>query len=135
MKKRIEHGVDTPVASLIDVVFLLIIFFVVTAAVDNEVVDMSIMLAQARYVTPVDTKDPRTITINVNEDGAVNIAMQRLNVMQLQSILVATVARSGNNVPILIRCDGRALFSEIDKIIDAVERAGLYRIQLAAVVQ
>ena len=48
MRRRGSDGVETPVASLIDVVFLLIIFFVVTASIETDVVDNQIVLAQAK---------------------------------------------------------------------------------------
>ncbi len=133
MRRSREEGVETPIASLIDVVFLLIIFFVVTAAVEKDVVDESINLAQADYVAPVGKKDPRTITINLKTDGSVNIAMQPLSLRQLQQILTATVQKSGNTVPVVIRSDRSTLFNEVDKVMQVIGRAGLYRVKIAAV--
>ena len=133
MKKHTEEAIETPIASMIDVVFLLIIFFVVTAAVEKDVIDESIQLAQARYVKPVKKKDPRTVTINVRANGAVNIALQPMTLSQLEAILRATFARHGNMIPVLIRSDGETLFNEIDRVMQSVGKAGLYRVKLAAV--
>jgi biopolymer transport protein ExbD len=133
MRKRSEGGLETPIASLIDVVFLLIIFFVVTAAVEKDVVDESIRLAQAKYVRAVDKKDPRTVVINLREDGRVNIAMQFMTLNQLRQILVATVARSGNQVPIVIRSHKDTLYNEVDSVMQVIGDARLYRVKLAAV--
>lgn len=133
MKKRNDEAVATPIASLIDVVFLLIIFFVVTAAVEKDVVDESIRLAQAKNVPAVEKKDPRTITINLKENGVVNIALQPMSLRQLQTILTATRARSGNSVPIVIRSDKDTYYREVDKVMEAVGETGLYRVKLSAV--
>ena len=38
-KPQMDDNAEVPISSMIDVVFLLIIFFVVTAAVDKEVED------------------------------------------------------------------------------------------------
>ena len=133
MKRRSSETLETPIASLIDVVFLLIIFFVVTAAVEKDVVDESIRLAQAKYVPAVDKKDPRTVTINLRRDGTVNIALQRYTLTQIEQILTATRAKVGDSVPILIRSDADALYNEVDKVMEAVGKAGLYRVKLAAV--
>ena len=65
MKKQIDEKVETPITSMIDVVFLLIIFFVVTSAIDQEAVDTSIVLAKSYYVPPPEKRDPRTVTVNV----------------------------------------------------------------------
>jgi len=133
MRRRKDHSLETPVASLIDVVFLLIIFFVVTAAVEKDVVDESIKLAQADYVPAVEKKDPRTITINLQNNGAVNIALQPLSLTRLQQILTATRAKSGNTVPIVIRADEDTLFKEVDRVMRAIGETGLYRVKLSAV--
>ncbi len=133
MKKRTEESLGTPTSSLIDVVFLLIIFFVVTAAVEKDVVDESIRLAQAKYVKATEKKDPRTITLNLRKNGAVNIALQPLSLTQVQQILTATVNKSGNAVPIVIRSDNDALYKEVNNVMEAIGRAGLYRVKLAAV--
>ncbi|MBN2451458.1 MAG: biopolymer transporter ExbD [Lentisphaeria bacterium] len=132
MRRRFDETLETPIASLIDVVFLLIIFFVVTAVVEKDVVDESIRLAQAKHVAAIDQKDPRTVTINVTEKGDVNIALQPLNLTQLQQILTATRKQSGDSVPIVIRGDGRTVYGHIDGVMQAVGRTGLYRVRLAA---
>lgn len=133
MRRRADDSLATPISSLIDVVFLLIIFFVVTASVEKDVVDESIRLAQAKYVQAVDKKDPRTVTINVTRSGSINIALQTINVTQLQQILTATREQSGNSVPIVIRSDGRTLYEHIDNVVQAIGKTGLYRVKISAV--
>lgn len=132
MKARNEAALETPVASLIDVVFQLIIFFVVTAAIDKDVVDESIRLAQAKYVTAEEKTDPRAVLVNVSEDGGVNIALQPLNLVQLQQLLAATRVQGGNSVPIVIRADGTAIYRHVDGVMQAVGKAGMYRVKLSA---
>lgn len=132
MKARDDSTLETPVAALIDVVFQLIIFFVVTAAVDKDVVDESIQLAQSKYVAAVDKADPRAVLVNVSENGVVNVGMQPMNLMQLQQILTATRTQSGNSVPIVIRADGTALYKHVDGVMKAIGKAGMYRVQLSA---
>jgi len=118
---------------MIDIVFQLIIFFVVTAAIDKDVIDESIRLAQAKYVTAEEKTDPRAVLVNVGEDGGVNIALQPLNLLQLQQILTATRTQSGNSVPIVIRADGTAIYRYVDGVMQAVGKSGMYRVKLSAV--
>ncbi len=132
MKRLRTEGIETPIASLIDVVFLLIIFFVVTASIERDIVDTTIRLAQAKDLPAVAKKNPNTITINVHRNGDVNIALQPLTLTQLQQILTAVVQEYGNNVPILIRADQNTLYHEIDKVMNVIGKAGLYRVRLAA---
>ena len=117
---------------MIDVVFLLIIFFVVTASIDKEVVDQSIQLARAKYTEAVEKKDPRTITINVDDDGTMNISMFRVNKTQLTQQLQAAYAKYGNSVPIVIRGDRETLYANIETVMDSVGDAGLWRVKLSA---
>lgn len=133
MKARNDAALETPVTSMIDIVFQLIIFFVVTAAVDKDVVDESIHLAQAKYVVAEEKTDPRAVLVNVNESGEVNIALQPVNLVQLQQILSATRVQSGNSVPIVIRADGTAIYRHVDGVMQAVGKSGMYRVKLSAV--
>ncbi len=131
-KIRKEENLETPVSSMIDVVFLLIIFFVVTAAVDEEVVDLNIKLAQAENVNAVERKEPRTVTINVKEDGTFNIATVPLVKQQLTDLLVKTRKDYGDRFPVLIRGDANTNFLYIDRVMDTIGKAQLYRIRFAA---
>ncbi len=132
MRRQTDDSIETPITSMIDVVFLLIIFFVVTATIDKEVVDESIQLARAKYTDAVEKKDPRTITINVDEDGSMNISMWRVNQTQLTQQLQSAYAKYGNSVPIVIRGDREALYENVEKVMESVGKAGLWRVQLSA---
>lgn len=132
MRRQTDDSIETPITSMIDVVFLLIIFFVVTASIDKEIVDESIQLARAKYTDAVEKKDPRTITINVDEDGSMNISMWRVNQTQLTQQLQAAYAKYGNSVPIVIRGDRDALYENVEKVMESVGKAGLWRVQISA---
>ncbi len=134
MKKKGDETIETPVSSLIDVVFLLIIFFVVTAAVEKEVVDESIKLAQAKYMKEPSARDPRTVTISVAADGRMNTQMQPLSLIALQNMLTAAGKQYGNSLPIVIRVDQETEYTHVDKIVEVVGKSNLYKIKLAAVI-
>ena len=133
MKKRTDDVLETPITPMIDVVFQLIIFFVVSAAQQQELIDDTILLAKVKDVTEVPTsKSATTVTINVNEAGRINIGNVPMSKTELTNVLKETRSRYGNNVPIVIRCDGTANFEHIDNVMRAVGAAGLYKIQLSA---
>ena len=135
MKRHAQEEMGTPVASLIDVVFLLIIFFVVTASVEKDIIDQSIELAQAKYAKPAEQKNPLTVTINIDKDGNINIARQPMNLRTLRQILIGTYKDVGGQVPILIRCDADTRYHHVARVQDVVGEAGFYKIKLAAVVK
>lgn len=132
MKRRGGDSVETPVASLIDVVFLLIIFFVVTAAVEKDVVDDTIRLAQAKHAAAAETRNPRTVIINVRADGTANIAKQPFSDRQLEQLLIGLRKSIGEDVPILIRADGNTRYEHVSRINDIITESGFYKTQLAA---
>jgi biopolymer transport protein ExbD len=134
MKRRTDENLGTPVASLIDVVFLLIIFFVVTATVEKDIIDETIRLAQAKYAQAAKEVNPQRVIINVNRDGDMNIAKMPITPGQLRQILRATRNDAGKNVPILIRCDGDARYEHVARVQEIIGDSGFYRVRLAAVV-
>ena len=136
MKARSDESLDTPMTQMMDIVFLLIIFFVVTASVDKDVVDESINLAQAKNAPAVETVDPRAITINLTSDGKVNIALRPMSSMQtLYNFLVNMRTQSGNSLPVLIRCDAKTRYKDIGNVMDTAAKAGLYRVRLVAMLE
>ncbi len=132
MRRRLSDSVETPVASLIDVVFLLIIFFVVTASVEKDVIDESVKLAQAKYAKAIQKKHPQTIIINVRSDGKMNIAKMPISVNQLRRILIGARKDAGEHVPILIRADGNTRYEHLARVQEVAQNAGFYKIRLAA---
>ena len=133
MKRRSQDTAQTPIASLIDVVFLLIIFFVVTASVEQDVIDQSIELAQAKYAEPATRRNPLTVTINVTQDGSMNIAKMPVTPRGLEQILRGTYNDVGQNAPILIRADAETPYRYVSRVQDIIKRSGFYRVRLAAV--
>jgi biopolymer transport protein ExbD len=133
--RRNEEELQTPITAMIDIVFQLIIYFVVTSSIDKDMVDESIKLAEASHSPAVETSDPRMVVINVNDRGKVNIALQQLNMIQLEQMLLAMKVQSGNSIPILIRCDGNTRFDHIDQVMQRAAKVGLYRVRIAAMVE
>ena len=133
--KRNDEDLQTPITAMIDIVFQLIIYFIVTSSVDKDMVDETIKLAEATHSPAVETTDPRMVVINVNAQGKVNIALQPLNMKQLEQLLLAMKVQSGNSVPILIRCDGNTRFDYVDQVMQRAAKVGLYRVRIAAMVE
>lgn len=132
MKRRSRPEGSTPVASLIDVVFLLIIFFVVTAAAEKEVVDETIRLAQARYAEATEKVPPSQLTINVDADGDMNIAKIPYSKRRLSYLLQNRWNAGERDLPILIRADGATPYKYIDEIQNIIKENGFYQVKLAA---
>jgi len=133
-KKRVggqEPGMNmTP---MIDVVFQMIIFFVTTADMDRKAFDEKIRLALSPHGPAVEDKDPRTVTIEVDEKGRIQFGRGiYVSTDYLRSIMRKTVAEFGQTVPVVIRADGNVKHSDVKRVMDACSMAGLWKIKFAA---
>lgn len=133
-KERQQDEAQVPISSMIDVVFLLIIFFVVTAAIDKEIADEEIKLADAPHGKPMTKKDPRAVTINVRENGKLNIAGHFMSRQQISNQLKVAAQKWGNDIPIIIRGDRKTQHGYIQEVMEAVTATGLYKVRFDAVI-
>ncbi len=132
MRKRSdETGMNmTP---MIDVVFQLIIFFIVTIAMQNQQLEMDLRMALAPHGRAVEKKDPRTITIDVDDQGRVYIARSRMTLPALRSFMRGQVARHTQSLPVVIRADALVRHDDVRRVIDACSQAGLWKIKFSAI--
>lgn len=121
---------------MIDVVFQMIIFFVCTVQLEQEAISEAILLPDSPHGPMItEEKDPRTITIEVDQTGRFFIARTALSETKLRKILVKVVAdhgARGPSIPILIRADGAAKHAAVRRALDACTSAGLYKISFVA---
>ena len=133
LKQLKEHVNMTP---MIDVVFQMIIFFVCTVQLEKEAISEFIMLPDSPHGPMIaEAKDPRTITIEVDDRGRIFIARTRLSEAKLRKVLSKTVAdygRYGPSIPIRIRADGGAQHASVKRVLDACTSAGLHKISFVA---
>ena len=126
---------DVPIESMIDIIFLLIIFFVVTAAMDKDIQDEKVKLASAPHGKPLKKKDPRSVYINVRRNGEINMNGQVISMSKMTTLLATAARNSGNDMPIVIRGDAMVDHEYIKRVMKAVTDTGLYRVKFNAVVE
>ncbi|MDD4341840.1 MAG: biopolymer transporter ExbD, partial [Kiritimatiellae bacterium] len=68
MKKN-HPDAQVDMTPMIDVVFQLIIFFVVTADMANKAMDTGVRMAMSPNGPVEEQKDPRTVVVDVERDG------------------------------------------------------------------
>jgi biopolymer transport protein ExbD len=134
-KNRQQKEADIPISAMIDIVFLLIIFFVVTATIDKDLLDEKVLLADAPHGKPQSQKNPLSVTINVRADGEINIGMAKMSKKQVSSVLKDAASRWGNDFPIIIRGDKDAQHHYIQEVMTAVTDTGLYKVKFNAEVK
>ncbi len=88
---------------LIDVVFLLLIFFMVTAQFQEDERDLSVDLPGAENGDPI--KDlPEILFVNVRQDGSLTVGDRSLDTSELRNLL-ARAKRKNANQKVVVRAD------------------------------
>ena len=131
--RRTSEECELNMTPMIDVVFQLIIFFIVTINI-SESRNETIRLEEGRHGIP-DDPDNRTVslTIEIGQDGRVSISNFPMTYEQLQGILANRRRRLGPSFPILIRADYRAPHIYIANIMNLCAAQGFPRVSFVAV--
>jgi biopolymer transport protein ExbD len=118
--------VQAPLTSLIDIVFLLLIYFLLTT---NFMVDegIKIKLPQARASAP-QTED--VITVYVNERGRAYLREREVPLNELFDRLREMIGKEKDRL-VVIRADRSVILNHAVKVMDIAKAAGAGRLCLA----
>jgi biopolymer transport protein ExbD len=122
--KRSSVIANLSLTPLIDVVFLLLIFFLVTSEFEEEERRLDIVLPTATSAAPM-VHRPREIVIDVDAQGEIYLRGQPIEPEELERILVAAVAENAANQSVVIRADQTASFQPVVTVMDLCNRAGV----------
>ncbi len=118
-----------PLAPMIDIVFLLLTFFIVTWQFSRSETEMKISVP-----TSEEGADPKRvlgeIIVNVRKDGEVVVEGNVLTKAQLQGRL-ERIARVHENQPVRLRGDSDCTYQTIIEVIDTCQKAGIWNISFA----
>ena len=94
---------------LIDIVFLLLIFFLVATRFAEEEKEMRVQLAEASAAQPL-TSTPREMFINIDENGRYYVTGKIVDLPQLNKILEAAYVNNPGRASVVIRADERCRY-------------------------
>ena len=120
-----------PLTSLIDLLFILLIFFVVTASFRQEERQVDVNLAATESGVPGEPSKTQ-IVINVKADGAIMLGYRQLQPEELRATLRELVARYPAE-HVIVRGDKAATYDRVLAVVDAARAAGVRNIDLATV--
>lgn len=115
---------------MIDIVFQLIIFFIVTITITADV-NPEIVLADAKNAPEIDLPET-TLTIEVSRMGWISIHGAKLTEQHLRTVVKRRYDVYGE-YPVVIRADYRARHSAVRKVMDIVSSEKLWKINFVAV--
>jgi len=118
-----EEGMQINLMPLIDMVFLLLIFFLVATTFARQERDLSIELPRTGAPKPLSAQ-PQQLIINVQADGSIVIAKEGYDLKRLGALL-AQVARDEPGRQILIRADRRSLHEYFARVAALCQEVGI----------
>ena len=129
IRSNIEETPAVNLTPMIDVVFLLIIFFLVGTKFYELEREISVRLPEASDARPL-TKPPQEIIINVARDGAITVNREAVTVATLVGLLRGARARYPDQA-VLVRGDREAQHQMVVNVLGACVRAGIHRMSIA----
>ena len=115
MAVKIQKGnalASLSITPLIDVVFLLLIFFLVATKFDEEESALDIQLPQATESTPI-WSQPQSLIININRKGEYYVSGKNVSAKELRNLLETSWKNPLTDSSVVIRGDERAPFGVI----------------------
>lgn len=126
---NVQQGAELELAPMVDVVFLLLIFFIVTwqfARFERDV-DISVPAAEET------TDEPRNvgeIIVNVRTDGS--IVLNGLEVSEEELLAkLKSISEAYPDQAVILRGSSEANFQAIINVLDEIKKAGIWNVAFA----
>lgn len=109
---------------LVDVVFLLLIFFLVATRFEEEERELDLRLPEASQARPLVTQ-PQEIFVNVAEDGRFYLNGRVLDADILQRVLTQSWLQNPGNQRVIIRADRDSRTRHVVQVMDLCRQANI----------
>lgn len=133
-RRKPRENVEINLASLIDVVFILLLFFVVTTTFTRET-QLKIDLPEADSATAVEETQLKQLEIMIAADGSYSLNGQSLVKSDLATLSSALQKESegDNSLPLVISADARTPHQAVITAMDAAGKLGFSRLRISTV--
>jgi biopolymer transport protein ExbD len=121
-----------PLAPMLDMMFLLLIFFATTSTfrAEEQQIDVDVPAAQtATAVEPTRTE----VVVNILDNGAIKVGATLYTPEELQGMLEALIREVDPNTVVTLRGDKNTNYATIISVLDAVRAAGVESTKLATI--
>ena len=118
------------ITPMLDVVFLLLCFFVTASVFSQWESQIDIQLPTADAATAPETRLPGEIVINVSSDGGISVNQMSLSPEELGEKL-RILAQAFPGQPVTIRADRDARHGDVMKVLDECAKSDVWNISFA----
>jgi biopolymer transport protein ExbD len=127
-RKPEEENIQLGLAPLIDVVFLLLIFFMLTSHFD---VASGVLIRLPKVTQKVHESQEKRVTLVIDAEGNVHLEGKRMELGMLSDRLKAIVQREGV-VHLILQADKDTRHGKVVQVMDLAKAAGVRTIIIAA---
>ncbi len=127
-RKRLQERILLELTPMVDVVFLLIIFFMVTTTFIDFESGLPIDLPQAQSAEQQNSNLP-TVTVNSNQE--LFVGKTAVTIDQLQDALSQTMSGSDLDI-VVLRADAEVPHGLTVQVMDKIKQSGVRRVAIAA---
>ena len=133
-RRGLESGEETfQMAPLFDLMFLLLIFFVVTGALAAEEKEILVKLPQTTSAV-TRRREGVDIVVNITEDGRIRILGREYSLEMLREKLMKWQRlQRPESVSVIVRADGKLLYERLMQVMDACAAANVQAVSLVGV--
>ncbi len=129
--------VEIDMTPMIDVTFLLLIFFVIISTLTRMETAANVELPVADQAQPEEAPDPGQLVINVEKNGDIYILGQKRSEAEIRAILAREAKRSMgkdgfSNQSIVIRGDEELKYSKVQWLMKECLSHRIWKLRLAA---
>lgn len=133
-RNRQRENVDINLASLIDVVFVLLLFFVVTTTFTRET-QLRVELPEAASAEKAPADQDKLVEITISAEGVYSVNNHLLPNSDLATLSEAIERESGgdNTLPLAISADGKTPHQAVVTAMDAAGKLGFSQLRMTTV--
>ena len=130
-RRTIASEASINMTPMIDVVFQLIIFFLVTSHFARQEAHLPLPLPAADSAKAIAEDDQPRLVINVTADGTLLFSGRALAPAELQQRLGERITELGKDTEVRIRADRSVPYRHIEPVLLACARAGIWNVNYA----
>ncbi|MFP6798601.1 MAG: biopolymer transporter ExbD [Pseudomonas sp.] len=133
-RRKPRENVEINLASLIDVVFILLLFFVVTTTFTRET-QLKVDLPEAVTGSPPEQTELKQLEILIAADGSYSLNAKQLLKSDLPSLMAALQKESegDNSLPLIISADAKTQHQAVITAMDAAGKLGFAHLRMTTI--
>src|SRR4051812_10544165 len=129
--RSVSADVGFNMTPMIDVVFQLIIFFLLSSHLAKQETQLPLPLPAAASGSAPATDDRPRLTVNVLADGTLLVASRPVSTDDLATLLRERKSAHGEELEVRIRGDRSVLYSRVEPVLVACVQAGIWNVAYA----